>query len=324
MVVRHPVGVEERPVLHGHLGAAHDDAPVRLVVQVLDQAGEVVDALAADAGDVRVDRPRAGAQDQVPGPEPLALDLDGVLVDDRGGRVDDVLHVQLFLGLPVHDGVRVGTARLEQVDDLQDAGLLLVERREPQLALHVPGQVELAGAFGEQVMRDAGLVRAGAAQEGPGVDGELAAAAGPEEGRAEPAAGAAADEDGVVLAAVLIRPGHVPQALGVVAGVGDDVVDQQGPLAHGQRGAVRAAVTGGQFAERVDPGPERGEVIRRVAYVDHAVQVRPAAGGPGRSPRDEEPRGHRPSRSSAPADQGSALVVAAPAGCPRPGWRAAG
>ena len=68
---------------------------------------------------------------------------------------------------------------LEQVDDLLDAGPLLVERRVPQAPGHVPGQVHLPGRLGEQVMRHAGLVRAGAAQEGPRVDGELRGRPGP-------------------------------------------------------------------------------------------------------------------------------------------------
>ena len=153
-------------------------------------------------------------------------------------------------------------AGLEQLDDLLDAGLLLVERRIPQPPLHVPGQVELAGALGEQVMRDAGLVRAGAAEERPGVDGELAAAPRAQVRRAEPAARAAADEDGVVLPVILVRRGDVPQSLGVVPRVRDDVVDQQRPLAHGQRSAIGPRSPFGQRPERrmrarsaVNPSP---------------------------------------------------------------------
>ena len=158
---------------------------------------------------------------------------------------------------------------LEQVDDLLDAGPLLVERRVPQASLHVPGQVHLPGRLGEQVVRHAGLMRAGAAQERPCVDGELAAAAGLQEGRAEPAGRPAAHEDRVVLAVVLVRAGHVPQALGVVRRVVHDVVDEQRPLAHGQGGAVRAAVTLAELPERGDPRPQRPESVGRVAYVDH-------------------------------------------------------
>jgi len=126
-------------------------------------------------------RALAAAPDELPGAEPAALHLDGVLVDDRGRGVDDVLHVELFFRLPVHDRVRVRPARLEQLDDFPDAGPLFVERGIPQPPLHVPGQVEFAGAFGEQVMRDARLVRARPAEKGPRVDGQLAAAPGAQE-----------------------------------------------------------------------------------------------------------------------------------------------
>ena len=134
-----PGRVEERAVLQRDLGAAHDHAPVRLVVELLDQRREVVDALAVHAGDIRVDRAGPGAQHQVPGTQPLPVHLDGVLVDDRGRGVEHVLHVELFLRLPVHDRVRVGPARLEQVDDLQDARPLVVERRVPQPPLPCAG-----------------------------------------------------------------------------------------------------------------------------------------------------------------------------------------
>jgi hypothetical protein len=74
------------------------------------------------------------------------------------------LHVQLLFGLPVHDGVRVHPARLEQLDKLQDAGSLLVKRRIPQPPLHMPGQVEFPCCLGKQVVRHAGLVWAGSRQ----------------------------------------------------------------------------------------------------------------------------------------------------------------
>ncbi len=150
-----------------------------------------------------------------------------------------------------------------------DAGPLLVERRVPQPPLHVPGQVELAGALGEQVMRDAGLMRAGPAEERPGVDGELAPAAGAQVRRAEPAARAAADEDGVVLPVVLLWRGDVPQAFGVLLRVRDDVVDQQGPLAHGKRSTGRSPVPAGQRAQGADAGTKRREPVIRISYIDH-------------------------------------------------------
>ena len=277
--------------------------------------------------------------------------------------------------------MRVAPPGLEQVDDLPDAGLLLIERRVPQPALHVPGQVELAGALGEQVMRDAGLVRAGPAEERPGVDGELAAAPGAQERRAEPARRAAADEDRVVLAVVLVRRGHVPQALGVVLRVRDDVVDQRGPLTHGQRGAVRATVALRHRPHGTDPGSQGPEPVARVPYIDHrsplvaacAAEPRgkhlPAvqhhgpdpggAGPPGRRTAIPSPRqtragktaaapaaspdgrrsagrapvsrtgavrpGQRQSARKAPGHRQAVTARrAGPAGCPRPGWRAAG
>jgi len=52
--------------------------------------------------------------------EPLTRHLDGVVVDDGRPRVEDVLHPELLLALPVH--VRVGPVALtaEQLDQLED------------------------------------------------------------------------------------------------------------------------------------------------------------------------------------------------------------
>ena len=81
-----------------------------------------------------------------------------------------------------------------------------VELGEEQLVGEPPHPVELLGGLGEQVVRHAGLVRARAAEERPGVDDQRPAAHRLHVRRAEPAAGAAADEDRVVLAvAVVLR-----------------------------------------------------------------------------------------------------------------------
>ena len=71
--------------------------------------------------------------------------------------------------------------------------------------------------------------------------------------RSEPAGRAAPDEDGVVFPVVLLRCGDIPQRLGVLGGARNDVVDQQGPLADGQRFAGRTAIPTHRVAEGVDP-----------------------------------------------------------------------
>ena len=199
-----------------------------------------------------------------------AVHLDGVRVDHSGRGVENVFEVELFLGLPVHHGVREPAAGLEEVDDIGDPGALFVEfGREPELAGHVPGEVHLAGRLGEQVVRNAGLVRAGAAEERPGIDDQLPATARPQVGRSEPAGCTATDENGVVLPVVLLRCRDIPERLGVLGGVRDDVVDQQRPLADGERIAWRAAVPAHRFTEGVDPSAQCSETIRGVAYIDH-------------------------------------------------------
>ncbi len=82
-----------------------------------------------------------------------------------------------------------------------------VELGEEQLVGEPAHPVQLLGRLGEQVVRHAGLVRAGATEERPAVDDQRAAAHGPHVGRAEPAAGPAADEDRVVARVLVPGPG---------------------------------------------------------------------------------------------------------------------
>src|SRR6266498_674722 len=114
-------GVEERPVFERGLASADDHAAPRLVVQLLDQGGEVEHAALVDAGHLGGPRLRAHAEHQVPRAEHPAPSPHGIGIDQPARRVEHVLDVELLLSLPVHEGVRVGAATEEEPDDLQDA-----------------------------------------------------------------------------------------------------------------------------------------------------------------------------------------------------------
>jgi len=103
-----------------------------------------------------------------------------------------------------------------------------VELREEHLVGEPPHPVQLLGRLGEQVVRHAGLVRAGAAEERPRVNDQRPAAHRPQVRRAEPAAGTTADEHRVVArvgAGVMVEVEH---RLG--PGVGQAPLDQLVPL----------------------------------------------------------------------------------------------
>ena len=175
------------------------------------------------SGDLRTG---SHAQHQVLRAEGAARRLHGVLVDDRGPRVEDVLDVELLLGLPVHERVCAAPPGQEQPHHLQDARAGGVELREEQLVGEPPHAVELLGRLGEQVVRHAGLVRARAAEERPRVDDQRPSTHRPHVGRAEPTAGAAAHEDGVVDRIGVVR--HVEDRLRVR--IGEAALDQRDPL----------------------------------------------------------------------------------------------
>ena len=181
-------GVEEAAVLHRRLAAAdHDRGLAGLVVERLDQAHIVVHALEVETRHREALGARAQAQHEGAGRELPAGDLDRMRIDDAGRSIEDKLDVELLLALIIHDGVGTGAAAPEQVDDLLHRDHDAVHVGEPVFAAEGAGEHQLGGAFGEHVVRDAGIMRAGAAQERPAVDDELAPTHGAQIGRAEAA-----------------------------------------------------------------------------------------------------------------------------------------
>ena len=59
--------------------------------------------------------------------------------------------------------------------------------------------------------------------------------------------------------------------------VGDDVVDQQSPLAHGKRSTGRSPVPAGERAQGADAGAKRREPVARISYIDHRGTSVPGA-----------------------------------------------
>ncbi len=226
-------GVEEAAILDRRLRPADDDGRLAgLVVELLHQRLVVIDAVQMAAGHVELLGIGAGAVNDVLGLELLAGHLDGVVVDQLGGRIENELQVELLLGLEVHDAVRPVAAGAEQIDQLLHVGDDAVHLREPVLAREGARQHQLGGDLGEQMMRHAGVVRARAAEERPAVDDQLAAAHGAHIGRAEPPAGAAADEDRVELPVIVLI-----DVVDDVGGVGrlQALLDIFVPLVDGQK-----------------------------------------------------------------------------------------
>ena len=91
-------------------------------------------------------------------PPPAGLDRPGV--DDLGPRIQHELDIQLLLGLPVHEGVRVRPAVPEKLDHFQDAGLAGIPVREEEPAGIPAPQIHLGGNVGKEMVRNAGLMRA--------------------------------------------------------------------------------------------------------------------------------------------------------------------
>ena len=121
----------------------------------------------------------------------------------RAGRIEDVLDVELGLGLPVHEGV--GAARPARNSSTRSEDARLKSAAEPQ----PPGQpllpVQQRGGFGEEVVGNARLVRAAAAEERPPIDQRARPPMRLQVRRPEPPGGAPADEHGVVDARPALR-----------------------------------------------------------------------------------------------------------------------
>ena len=229
-----PGGVEEAAVLDGRLAAADDDGGrAGLDVEVLDEGLVVEDALQVGAGRAEGLGPRAEGEDDVLGLEGAAGDLDGVVVDQAPLGVEDVLEVELLLALEVHDGVGAEAAAPKDVDDRLHRLDGLVHRREPELPREGARQHQLGRALREEVVRDAGVVRA-ASRRGTATSSMMSwpAAHGSEVGRAEAPGRAAAEVDGVVLAVVALVDVEDDAAVG---GVLEHRVDLVAPLIDGER-----------------------------------------------------------------------------------------
>ena len=124
--------LEEGSVLDRHLRPTDNDAGARVVIKVLDQRCIVEDTSLIDPRHVREHRGRSGCQDEVLGRKDLPLDFDGMRIDDTRGGIEDVLHSELLLALPIHEGVRGIPARDEELHHVKDGCLGLVELRVPE------------------------------------------------------------------------------------------------------------------------------------------------------------------------------------------------
>ena len=188
-------GAVEAGVLDRDLRPADHHDPGRLVVQVLDERGVVEHARQVGRPRYRRHRrARAGAQDERASRERPAAAARTVLASDRPPvrAFSDVLDAELLRALPVHVRVRAAALGAEQLDQLQDGGGLRVELAVPEPARERLGLIQFLGGLGEQVMRDARLVRARAAEERPALQHERPPAETAQHGGPEPPGAAAA------------------------------------------------------------------------------------------------------------------------------------
>ena len=99
-------------------------------------------------------------KNQVLGAKSSARHLDRVTVDDPAVGVQHVFEIELFLALVIHDGVRPDPSTPEEIDHVLDRRHHAVQVLEPELAGEGALQHQLGGAFGKDVVRHAGVVRA--------------------------------------------------------------------------------------------------------------------------------------------------------------------